>query len=215
MPKVTIQTRSPKTGENQAAISYLKEFGVVFGSAIRCSFSASNKLGKTKDSSKTLRTSIAALIETRYGLSNSEAKNAALRGIAAYDAQSALVDTYIDDAQEEIKAVRASIGKNHRLLKKATQTNNQCEIRRLRRSNHYSSNRIAKSEAKLKRLKKSKEDGRFKVCFGSKPVSEEPDEGKLSSPVLQTSTGGDPCTEFSTPHIPRKTCANGSLWHLS
>jgi len=42
-------------------------------------------------------------------------------------------------------------------------------------------------------------------------VSEEPDEGKLSSPVLQTSTGGDPCTEFSTPHIRKKTSANGSL----
>ncbi len=91
MPKVTIQTRSPQTEENQVAISYLKEFGVTFGRAIRTSFCIRNRQGKTNASNKSLRTSIATEIENKYGLSNSEAKNASLRGIAAYDSQAALV----------------------------------------------------------------------------------------------------------------------------
>jgi hypothetical protein len=95
MPKVTLQTRSPQTEENQVAISYLKEFGITFGRAIRASFCLRNQQGKIKRRSKTLRTSIAAEIEKRYGVSNSEAKNSALRGIAAYDSQAALVDIYL------------------------------------------------------------------------------------------------------------------------
>jgi hypothetical protein len=60
MPKVTIQTRSPQAEENQVAISYLKEFGITFGRAIRTSFYIRNRQGKTDTNNKNLRTSIAA-----------------------------------------------------------------------------------------------------------------------------------------------------------
>jgi IS605 OrfB family transposase len=171
MPKVTLQTRSPQTEENQVAISYLKEFGITFGRAIRASFCLRNQQGKIKRRSKTLRTSIAAEIEKRYGVSNSEAKNAALRGIAAYDSQAALVDIYMEEAQERIQAIRKGIGKNYGLIKKAKKINDNFEVRRLKRSNHYKANRIAKTEAQIKRLEQSKESGRFRVCLGSKRLA--------------------------------------------
>jgi hypothetical protein len=60
MPKVTIQTRSPQAEGNQVAISYLKEFGITFGRAIRTSFYIRNRQGKTDTNNKNLRTSIAA-----------------------------------------------------------------------------------------------------------------------------------------------------------
>lgn len=171
MPKVTIQTRSPQTEKNQVAISYLKELGFTFGRAIRTSFCIRNQQGKTKTNSKLLRTAIAADIEKQLDLSNSEAKNAALRGIAAYDSQAALVDLYIEEAKDRIKKIRKGIGKNCGLLKKAKKINNTFEIRRLKKSNHYKANRIAKTEAQIKRLKQSKESGRFRVCFGSKRLA--------------------------------------------
>ncbi len=171
VPKVTIQTHSPQNEENQVAIDYLKEFAVTFGSAIRTSFCIRNRQGKTGQSSKTLRTSIAAEVEKRYGLSNSEAKNASLRGMATYDSQAALVDTYIQEANERIKAARKGIGKNYGLIKKAQKINDRFEVRRLKRSHHYKVNRIAKNEALTKRLKSSKESGCFRVCFGSKRLA--------------------------------------------
>jgi IS605 OrfB family transposase len=171
MAKVTIQTQSSQAKENQVAISYLKEFAVVFGRASRTSFGIRNRQGKTNDSSKALRTSIATEIETRYGLSNSEAKNASLKGIAAYDSQAALVDIYIAEANERIKATRKGIGKNYGLIKKALKIDDRFEVRRLKRSNHYKANRIAKNEAQIRRLKQSKEAGRFRVCFGSKKLA--------------------------------------------
>jgi N-acetylmuramoyl-L-alanine amidase len=116
MSKVTIQTHSPQSEENQLAISYLREFAVTFGSAIGTSFCLRNRQGKTNTSSKILRTSISPEIEKRYGLSNSEAKNASLKGIAVYDSQAALVELYIEEAQERIKATRRGIGKNYGLI---------------------------------------------------------------------------------------------------
>ena len=171
MPKVTIQTRSPQLEENQVANNYLKEFGITFGSAIRTSFCLRNRQGKTKESSKSLRTSIACEIETRYGLSNSEAKNASLRGIAAYDSQTSLIGLYIEESHEKIKVTRKGIGKNHGLLKKARKLKNCQEVRRLKKSNHYKANRIAKTEAHINRLKQQKESGRFRVCFGTKKLA--------------------------------------------
>lgn len=171
MSKVTIQTRSPQLEENQVAISYLREFGVTFSRAIRTSFCLRNQLGKTKESNKSLRTSIACVVETRYGLSNSSAKNASLRGIAAYDSQAALVELYIEEACERIKATRKAIGKNYGLIKKAKKTSDRFEVRRLKKSNHYKANRIAKSESQITRLKQQKEAGKFPVCFGSKKLA--------------------------------------------
>jgi IS605 OrfB family transposase len=171
MSKVTLQTHALQVEENQVAIDYLKEFAVVFDSAIRTSFCSRNRQGKTTDNNKTLRTSIAAEVEKRYGLSNSEAKNASLRGITAYDSQAALVDIYIEEASERIKATRKGIGKNYGLIKKAKKVNNTLEVRRLKRSNHYKVNRIAKNEALISRLKQSKESGCFRVCFGSKKLA--------------------------------------------
>jgi IS605 OrfB family transposase len=169
--KVTLQTHSPQNEENQVAIDYLKEFAITFGSAIRTSFCLRNRQGKTKRRSKTLRTSIATEVEKRYGLSNSEAKNASLKGIAAYDSQAALSDIYIEEANERIKATYQGIGKNYGLIKKAQKINDYFEIRRLKKSNHYKVNRITKNEAQIKRLKQSKESGRFRVCFGSKRLA--------------------------------------------
>jgi IS605 OrfB family transposase len=171
MPKVTIQTRSPQIEENEVAINYLNEFGVTFGRAIRTSFCLRNRLGKTKESSKSLRTSIANELETRYGLSNTEAKNASLRGLAAYDSQAALVDIYIEEASCRIKAIRKSIGKNYGLIKKAKKIDDRFEVRRLKKSNHYKTNRIAKTEIQITRLKQSRLAGRFRVCFGSKRLA--------------------------------------------
>jgi IS605 OrfB family transposase len=171
MPKVTIQTRSPQTKENQVAINYLKEFSVTFGRAIRTSFCVRNRQGKINTSNKSLRTLIATDIENKYGLSNSEAKNASLRGIAAYDSQAARVSIYLDEANERIKVTRRGIGKNYGLIKKAKKINDKFEVCRLKRSNHYKANRIAKIEAQIKRLNQSKESGRFQVCFGSKRLA--------------------------------------------
>ncbi len=171
MPKVTIQTRSPQAEGNQVAISYLKEFGITFGRAIRTSFCIRNRQGKTNTNNKNLRTSIAAEIEKKYGVSNSEAKNASLRGIAAYDSQVALVGIYLEEANERIKVTRRGIGKNYGLIKKAKKINDKFEVCRLKRSNHYKANRIAKTEAQIKRLNQSKESGRFQVCFGSKRLA--------------------------------------------
>jgi IS605 OrfB family transposase len=171
MPKVTIQTCSFKSEKNQIALSYLKEFGVTFCRAIHTSFCIRNRQGKTDISNEVIRTSIATELETRYGLSNSEAKNACKRGIAAYDSQAALVDIYIAEAKERIKTSHQGIGKNHGLIKRAKKIEDRFEVRRLNRSNHYKANRITKTEAQIKRLKQSKESGRFRVCFGSKRLA--------------------------------------------
>ena len=171
MTKVTIQTRCSQSESNQAAISYLKEFGVTFGRAIRTSFCLRNQIGKIQERNKTLRTSIASQVETRYGLSNTEAKNASLRGIAVYDSQAALTDIYIDEAHERVKSIKKSIHKNEALIKKARKANNHREVRRLNKSNHYKANRITKTQAQISRFKEQKESGLFRVCFGSKKLA--------------------------------------------
>lgn len=106
MSKVTVQTLTPQLKENEAAISYLREFAETFGAAIRGAFNQRNKLGKTKENQKNLKSSIAQELEKRFCISNTEAKNAALRGIAAYDSQAELVNMYVDETYENIKAIR-------------------------------------------------------------------------------------------------------------
>jgi len=171
VPKVTIQTHITQSEENKVAVNYLQEFGVTFGRATRTSFCIRNRLGRTKESSKNLRTLIASTTETRYNLSNTEAKNASLLGIAVYDSQVSLVGIYIDEGYEKIKTTRKAIGKNYGLVKKAKKLNNHQEVRRLKRSNHYKANRIAKTEAQINRLKQQREIGRFRVCFGTKRLA--------------------------------------------
>jgi IS605 OrfB family transposase len=171
MSKVTIQTLIPSREDNQKALAYLKEFAVIFGRAIRSSFAIRNRLGRTKTKDKILRSEIASQIQSRFGLSNSEAKNAALRGIAAYASQAALVDIYIEEAKEKISKTRQGIHKANAKIKKAASINDKFELRRLTKSVHYKHNRIAATEAKIKRLKAALITGNFTVCFGSKRLA--------------------------------------------
>jgi IS605 OrfB family transposase len=171
MSKVTIQTRIPEREDNQLALAYLKEFAVIFGRAIRTCFAIRNRLGHTKTRDKILRSRVASQIQIAFALSNTEAKNAALRGIAAYDSQAALVDIYIEQAYEKINKTRQGIHKANAQIRKAETINDEFEVRRLKKSIHYKRNRIAKTEANIQRLKASKESGRFSVGFGSKRLA--------------------------------------------
>lgn len=152
------------------AQDYLKEYGNLFGSAWRRSFTIRNNMGVVKTSSKQLKTDIAKEIETRSGLSNSEARNAATIGLANYDSQKELVSTYIDNNYERVKGIRKSIAKFTKQLKKAELANDYLEVLRLKRKINEKLNKIKSIEAHIERLKQSRDEGKFSVCFGSKKL---------------------------------------------
>lgn len=131
---MAVQTSIFKTKENQIALSFLEEYVVIFGSAIRTGFSIRNRLGAdTGKTKRQLESEISKQLETRYGLSSTDARNAYSKAEATYASQVELVDLYIDSRYESIKAVNKSIKKLEKQLAKAQKQNNESKIKQLKK----------------------------------------------------------------------------------
>ncbi|KYC43847.1 hypothetical protein WA1_01445 [Scytonema hofmannii PCC 7110] len=167
LPKVTIQTIVPELEANIKGLEYLDEYNAVFGQAIRKGFSLRNQIGKTTLKESSLEKLICKELETRFGLSNSEAKNAYNKAEGVYSSQAELVDTYIDDNYNRIKGIRKSIGKLRGKIKKASEMGHALAVKSLTRKIHFKSQKLNKLLAKIERLKESKKSGKFTVTFGS------------------------------------------------
>ncbi|WP_017743069.1 IS200/IS605 family accessory protein TnpB-related protein [Scytonema hofmannii] len=167
MPKVTIQTTIPKIEVNTKGLQYLDEYHTIFGQAIRKGFSLRNQIGKTTKKESSLEKLICKELETEFGLSNSEAKNAYNKASAVYSSQAELVDRYIDDNYARIKGIRKSIGKLRGKLKKAVEIRHSLTAKYLTKQIHFKEQHINKLLAKIERLKESKDSGKFTVTFGS------------------------------------------------
>ncbi len=149
-------------------MSFLSEYAVIFGSAIRTGFSIRNKLGANTDKTKRqLESDIAKQLEFRYGLSSTDARNAYSKAEAAYASQAELVDLYIDSRYESIKAVKKSIKKLEKQLVKAQKQSNDLKIKHINKKLHYKANKIQSLQAKIVKLKEQRDSGRFSVTFGS------------------------------------------------
>lgn len=168
MSKVTIQTSIFNNSDNIDAISFLEDYGVIFGSAIRTGFSIRNKVGASPDKTKRqLQSYISKQLEFRYGLSSTDARNAYSKAEAAYASQVELVDLYIDERYESIKAVKKSIRKLEKQLVKAQKQSSDLKIRHINKKLHYKANKLQSLQAKIVRLKSQRDSGRFSVTFGS------------------------------------------------
>ncbi|KYC35314.1 hypothetical protein WA1_09200 [Scytonema hofmannii PCC 7110] len=172
MSIVTIQTTAAKNIQNQTALDYLEEYGVIFGQAVRTAFALRNRIGKTHSLESELEKLICKELERRFGLSNTEAKNAYNKAVATYSSQSELVDLYIDDNYDRIKAVRRTIKKLEFKLDKAVKSGQESTAKKLRKKIHFKRQKINKLEAKISRLFESKATGQFKVTFGSSKLFE-------------------------------------------
>ncbi len=150
-------------------MSFLSEYAVIFGSAIRTGFSIRNKLGASPDKTKRqLESDISKQLEFRYGLSSTDARNAYSKAEAAYASQVELVNLYIDERYESIKAVNKSIKKLEKQLVKAQKQNfSELKIKHIKKKLHYKANKIQSLQAKIVRLKSQRDSGRFSVTFGS------------------------------------------------
>ncbi len=167
MSKVTIQTSILKNQENVAAVDFLEEYGVIFGSAIRTGFSIRNKLGATDKTKRQLESEISKQLEFRYGLSSTDARNAYSKAEATYASQIELVNLYIDERYESIKAVKKSIKKLEKQLVKAQKQNQELKIKHIKKKLHYKASKIQSLQAKIAKLKLQRDSGRFSVTFGS------------------------------------------------
>ncbi|MEC4818215.1 MAG: IS200/IS605 family accessory protein TnpB-related protein [Scytonema sp. PMC 1069.18] len=172
MSIVTIQTTAIYNNQNQTALDYLEEYGVIFGQATRTAFALRNRIGKTKTKESEIEKLVCKELESRFGLSNTEAKNAYNKAKAVYSSQSELVDLYIDDNYDRIKEIRRTINKLEFKLDKAAKSGQESTAKKLRKKIHFKRQKINKLEAKIDRLKESKETGRFKVTFGSSKLFE-------------------------------------------
>jgi hypothetical protein len=168
LSKVTIQTSIFNNQDNAAAMSFLSEYAVIFGSAIRTGFSIRNKLGANTDKTKRqLESEISKQLEFRYGLSSTDARNAYSKAEAAYSSQAELVNLYIDERYESIKAVNKSIKKLEKQLVKAQKQSNELKIKQINKKLHYKASKIQSLQAKIVKLKSQRDSGRFSVTFGS------------------------------------------------
>lgn len=172
MSIITIQTLATNSDDNKIALDYLQDYAVVFGQATRTAFSLRNRIGKTKTKESELEKQICKELETRFGLSNSEARNVYNKASAAYASQAELVDLYIDEAYDSIKGVRKTIKKLEFKLNKATAIGRSTVAKKLKKKIHYKQQKINKLEAKIARLKESKASGTFSVTFGSSKLFE-------------------------------------------
>jgi IS605 OrfB family transposase len=168
LSKVTIQTSILKNEDNVAALSFLEEYGVIFGSAIRTGFSIRNKLGAdTNKTKRQLESEISKQLEFKYGLSSTDARNAYSKAEATYASFLELVNLYIDERYESIKAANKSIKKLEKQLVKAQKQNNQLKIKHIKKKLHYKSNKIQSLQAKIVKHQEQRDSGRFSVTFGS------------------------------------------------
>ena len=172
MSVVTIQTTANKDAKNKTGLDYLEEYGVIFGQAARTAFSLRNRIGKTKTTDIELEKTICKELEKRFGISNSEAKNAYNKADATYKSQSELVDVYIEDNYDRIKEIRRTIKKLEFKLNKAAASGHESTVKKLRRKIHFKHQKINKLDAKILRLKESKATGHFTVTFGSSKLFE-------------------------------------------
>ncbi len=168
MSKVTIQTSIFNNQDNVAALSFLSEYAVIFGSAVRTGFSIRNKLGSDTDKTKRqLESYISKQLEFRYGLSSTDARNAYSKAEAAYTSQVELVNKYIDERYESIKAVKKSIRKLEKQYCKALKQWDELRIKYIKKKLHYKANKLQSLQAKIVKLKSQRDSGRFSVTFGS------------------------------------------------
>lgn len=172
MSITTIQTIANSSDKNQIALEYLQEHGVVFGRATRTAFAIRNRIGKTDKKASELEKSICKELEARYGLSNTEAKNAYNKAEAAYKSQAELVDLYIEENYDRIRGICKAIKKLEIKLGKAIDAGHNTTVKNLKRSIHFKQQKINKIDAKIARLKESKLSGTFSVTFGSSRLFE-------------------------------------------
>ncbi|MBO3463387.1 IS200/IS605 family accessory protein TnpB-related protein [Aetokthonos hydrillicola Thurmond2011] len=172
MSIVTIQTVVKSSPENEIGLDYLEEYGKVFGQATRTAFSIRNRIGKTDKKAFELEKLICKELETRYGLSNTEAKNAYNKASAVYDSQLELVDLYIEENIDRIKGIRKTIKKLEFKLNKANKSGQQTVVKNLKRKIHFKTQKINKLEAKIKRLRESKAAGTLSVVLGTSKLFE-------------------------------------------
>jgi len=173
---VTIQTlalNAQKMPENKQALEYLEEYGAIFGQAIRKGYSERNKIGKTDKKARDLESFICKQLEENYKLSATEARNAYNKSSAAYDSQAELVDLYLDESYDQIRELRRTIKKLEFKLKKAQGSGPTSTANNLTKKIHYKQQKINKVEAKIARLKESRDEGRFRVTFGSAKLFEQ------------------------------------------
>ena len=172
MSVVTIQTTATNTIQNKTALDYLEEYGAIFGQATRTAFSLRNRIGKTQIKESELEKSICKELEKRFGISNSEAKNAYNKADSSYKSQSELVDLYIKDNYDRIKEIRRTIKKLEFKLDKANKSGKESTVKKLKRKIHFKEQKISKLDAKIERLKESKATGHFTITFGSSKLFE-------------------------------------------
>jgi IS605 OrfB family transposase len=170
LSEITIQTLIPTTNENKIGIDYITEFGVIFGRCIRTAFNIRNNKGKVETPSQQLKTDIAKELESRYGVSNTEARCAAVLGLANYDSQASLVDTYITSKYEAIKGIKRSIIKLESKLKKATKINDTWTVKNLKKTINYKHQKIQHLSAEITQLKIDRANGKYHVSFGTKKL---------------------------------------------
>jgi IS605 OrfB family transposase len=170
LSSITIQTVIPTINDNKIGLDYIAEFGVIFGRCIRTAFNIRNNKGKVETPSQQLKTDIAKELKSRYGVSNTEARCAAVLGLANYDSQAFLVDTYITSKYEAIKGIKRSIAKLESRLKKATKIKDYLTVKNLKRTINYKLQKIQHISAEITQLKADRANGKYHVAFGTKKL---------------------------------------------
>jgi IS605 OrfB family transposase len=170
LSEITIQTVIPQTNKNQAGIDYITEFGVIFGRCIRTAFNIRNNQGKVETIRQQLKTDIAKELESRYGVSNTEARCASVLGLANYDSQASLIDTYIASKYETIKGLKRSIIKLESKLKKATKVSDTWAVKNLKKTINYKHQKIQHLDSEITQLKADRALGKYHVAFGTKKL---------------------------------------------
>ncbi len=150
----------------------MKEYGDIFGQATRTAFTLRNRIGKTQLKESELEKTICSLLEKRFGMSNSEAKNVYNKASATYVSQSELVNLYIEENFERIRGIHRTIRKLEFKLKKAIDSKQETTASRLTRKIHFKRQKIEKLEVKISKLKESSATGKFTVTFGSSKLFE-------------------------------------------
>jgi hypothetical protein len=114
-----------------------------------------------------LESEISKQLEFRYGLSSTDARNAYSKAEAAYASFVELVNLYIDEGYESIKAVNKSIKKLEKQLVKAQKQWDEFTIKRIKKKLHYKTNKIQSLQAKIVKHQEQRDSGRFSITFGS------------------------------------------------
>lgn len=172
MSIVTIQTQINKSDENKIGLDYLQEYGELFGRATRTAFTMRNRIGKTDTKDSEIEKFICKELESKFGLSNSEAKNVYNKASAVYSSQSELVDLYIEENFDRIRGIHQAIKKLEFKLNKAIASGQDSMVKKLKKKIHFKQQKINKLNAKIAKLKESKASGKFSVTFGSTKLFE-------------------------------------------